>query len=240
MAKFADQMKNIITATHLNYEIKGLQPLTAVNFLNIIITTNHDRPVLVETSDRRYALFKASDKFLKTDHYYETLGIHLKETKVARAFFDYLKTRDLSKYSNSFQSSRPITDYYVQSRKSAIPILQKFLSSLIRTERYYSSSRYSMPSNQRSENTPQVPMQHSTPIIVECSASMLFKDFTRFQENGKYQSTMTQTTFFLKLKSVQGISKKNSFGITTYVLDYTIIYEFLMQNNEFDEDAFIE
>jgi hypothetical protein len=240
MAKFADQMKNIITATHLNYEIKGLQPLTAVNFLNIIITTNHDRPVLVETSDRRYALFKASDKFLKTDHYYETLGIHLKENKVARAFFDYLKTRDLSKYSNSFQSSRPITDYYVQSRKSAIPILQKFLSSLIRTERYYSSSRYSMPSNQRSENTPQVPMQHSTPIIVECSASMLFKDFTRFQENGKYQSTMTQTTFFLKLKSVQGISKKNSFGVTTYVLDYTVIYESLMQNNEFDEDAFIE
>jgi len=240
MAKFADQMKNIITASHLNYEIKGLQPLTAVNFLNIIITTNHDRPVLVETSDRRYALFKASDKFLKTDHYYETLGIHLKNTKVARAFFEYLKTRDLSKYSNSFQSSRPITDYYVQSRKSAIPILQKFMSALIRTERYYSSSRYAMPNNQRNETMPQNPIQTSNPIVVECSASMLFKDFTRFQENGKYQTTMTQTTFFSKLKSVQGISKKISFGVNTYVLDYTIIYEHLSQNNEFDEDAFIE
>ena len=87
LAKYADQLKNLTTCGQINYEIKGVMSSTCNNYINILITTNHEKPVLVETSDRRFVLFKASDIHLKNVEYYATLGTHLKSKEVARAFY---------------------------------------------------------------------------------------------------------------------------------------------------------
>lgn len=213
MSKYADQMKNLITCDSINYEIKGLQPLTASNYINIVITTNHERPVLVETSDRRYVLFKASDKYVKNDEYYLRLASHLKLQKVAIAFFQYLQKRDLTKYSFNFQASRPMTDYYLQARKNSIPILQRFLSALISSRREK---------------------------LLEISTTGLFRDFTKFQEIGKFQSTMTLHTFCMKLRALPGIVKKNEYGTSLICIQVDTLYQHLCENHEFDEDATIE
>jgi len=213
MGKYADQMKNLITSNTINYEIKGLQPLTTANFINIVITTNHERPVLVETSDRRYVLFKASDFYLRNDEYYLNLAAHLKDSRVAKAFYKYLMQRDLTKYAFNFQSSRPLTEYYLQSRKGSIPVVQRFLSALINTKRYLNDG------------------------IAECSILLLFRDFTKFQECGKFQSSMTQSTFSMRLKGIPGIDKKTRQGSTFFYLHYAEIQKHLCENYEYDEDA---
>lgn len=220
LAKFADQMKNLITADHVNYEIKGIQPMTAKNFINIVITTNHEKPVLVETSDRRYVLFKASDMYLKDENYYFNLGNHLKKKIVARAFYEFLKTRDLSKYASNFQRSRPVTEYYLQVRKASIPVMQRFLSALLNHPRYWK-----IEDDKR---------------IAEFSITMLFKEFNKFQEAGNFQSNMTQTTFSTKIKNISGITRKSKLGSFLYRLEHETIFAQLQQNHEYDEDCTID
>jgi len=233
MAKFADQLKNLITTTTINYEIKGISPITAQNYINIVITTNHDRPVLIESSDRRYALFKASDVFLKDDNYYLQLANHLKRKDVARAFFDFLKARDLSNYPGNFQRSRPLTEYYLQARSASIPILPRFLSAIVNTQRYISGCAASSDGAPASDSA-------SEANGGECSCLLLFRDFLRFQECGRFQSNMTQNIFSLKLKSVTGIARKFKRGGYLYEIDYGALRASLVQNNEYDEDAIID
>ena len=221
LTKFADHLKNMITADKINYEIKGLMPASAKNYLNIIITTNHERPVLVETSDRRYVLFKASDVHLRNPQYYIDLGAHLRNPKVAKAFYLFLMKRDISKYVNHFQNARPVTDYYLQSRKSSIPIVAKFISCLINSKKY-------------------VKTQPPAPEIGEVSASNLFKDFVAFIEIGRFQSTMTLTAFGLKIKNIEGIEKTTKRTGKVYTLNYDIIRNFLSLNHEYDEDITLD
>jgi hypothetical protein len=232
MAKFADQLKNLVTAKNLNYEIKGLMPLVCENYLNIVITTNHERPVLVESSDRRYAMFKASDCYLKHDHYYVDLGEHLKRPEVAKAFFVYLASRDISRHGDgNFQKSRPITEYYLQARNASIPIIQRFLSALINTNRYASNA------DRMSDDSVPCPRERSEPV--ECSCTLLFQDFTKFQEYGKFQSNMTHSIFALKIKNVFGIAKKLKRGMYVYEICYKDLFNSLSKNNEFDEEAIL-
>jgi hypothetical protein len=228
LAKYADCLKNLITSTHLNYEIKGLMPMTALNFINVIITTNHERPVLVETSDRRFVLFKASDMHLPNPSYYSKLGSHLKNPKVARAFYQFLMARNLSKYVDNFQASRPVTEYYLQSRKSSISNFHKFISALVNSKKYVKVE----------DTSAMVDYVPPTAIIANAHPKAMFKDFTIFLESGRYQSTMTATGFASKIKSVDGISKANRRdGTPFYILNYTVIREVLQKNNEFDDEV---
>jgi hypothetical protein len=220
LAKYADHLKNLTTSSHTNYEIKGLMPMVARNYLNIIITTNHERPVLVETSDRRFVLFKASDIHLGNPSYYRNLGAHLKIPGVSRAFYQFLMGRDLTKYVDHFQTSRPMTEYYMQTRQNSISVVHKFISALINSQKYVSNNN----------NTK-----------VEVSSACLFKDFIHFIELGRFQSTMTSTGFSSKMKSIEGISKcyKKS-GPFFYSLNYPQIRAALLKNHEYDEDITID
>ena len=191
------------------------------NYINILITTNHERPVLVETSDRRFVLFKASDVHLKTPKYYIDLANHLQSPEVARAFYQFLMARDLSRYISNFQASRPMTDYYLQSRQSSISTINKFISGIINA--HYSSSSSAVATKQ-----------------VLCHG--FFKDFVRFLEVGRYQSTMTMGTFTTKIKNIKGITSitADSQGSPRYVLNFQDIRDGLIENHEYDQDIFFE
>ena len=65
-----------------------------------------------------------------------TLGKHLEDPLVARAFFQFAMGRDLSKYAPGigFQRSRPITDFHLEMRKQCIPPERLFLSAVANSE----------------------------------------------------------------------------------------------------------
>ena len=231
LSKYADHLKNLTTASHINYEIKGLSPMSAKNYLNIIITTNHERPVLVETSDRRFVLFKASDIQLGKPLYYHTLGSHLKRPDVARAFFQFLMARDLAKYVDHFQTSRPVTDYYLQARKNSISNLHKFISALINSKKYVKVE----------EGTSAPDYVAPTAIIVNVHPKIVFQEFIRFLESGRYQSTMTATGFASKMKVIEGVTRSNRRdGTPFYSLNYTVIRYALHKSHEYDDEITLD
>ena len=231
LSKYADHLKNLTTASHVNYEIKGLSPMIAKNYLNIIITTNHERPVLVETSDRRFVLFKASDIHLGKPLYYSTLGGHLKRPQVARAFYQFLMARDLAKYVDHFQTSRPVTDYYLQARKNSISNLHKFISALINSKKYV----------RQEEDTSAPDYVAPTAIIVNVHPKIVFQEFIRFLESGRYQSTMTATGFASKMKVIDGVNRASRRdGTPFYSLNYTVMRHALQKSHEYDDEITLD
>jgi hypothetical protein len=230
LSKYADHLKNLTTSSHINYEIKGLSPMVVKNYLNIIITTNHERPVLVETSDRRFVLFKASDIYLGNPPYYRALGSHLKRPQVARAFYQFLMARDLTKYVDHFQTSRPVTDYYLQARKNSISNLHKFISALINSKKYAKTEDTSVPD--------YVP---PTAIIVNVHPKIVFQEFIRFLDSGRYQSTMTATGFASKIKLIEGVNRSSRRdGTPFYSLNYTVMRHALQKSHEYDDEITLD
>ena len=76
-------------------------------------------------------MFECSPIYFSDKEYFsdkDNLGAHLERPKVARAFYQHLLTRDLSKYSHSysFQHSRPITDCYRAAQQNSIPVISRF------------------------------------------------------------------------------------------------------------------
>jgi hypothetical protein len=239
LAKYADQLKNLTTCGQINYEIKGVMSSTCNNYINILITTNHEKPVLVETSDRRFVLFRASDIYLKNPEYYAKLGNHLKSKEVARAFYQFLMLRDVSKYISNFQSTRPMTEYYIQSRQSSISTIHKFISGILNN--HYNKRKGSVNNNNSNSTAAQKKIPHN----------IFFKDFVRFLENGRYQSTMTLGTFISKVKNIKGIemtdvvdndnnNNSGSSGGPYYILHLEDIRQALIENNEYDPDIYFE
>jgi len=218
LSKFADHLKNLVTADKVHFEVKGLTPDKTSNYINIVITTNHERPVLVETSDRRYVLFKASDVHLSEPNYYQELAAHLKRPEVARAFYDFLCCRDIEeKYPDHFQASRPVTEYYKESRKISIPIVQRFLSAVVNSRKYAQG-----------------------PAAAEVSASVFFKDFLQYVEVGRFQTCITSCKFGTLLKNVRGLSTARKQRGNVYLVDHDQLRSHLIQNHEFDEDAIFD
>ena len=62
--------------------------------------------------------------------YFQALARHLERSEVARAVFQFLMARDLSRYPYHFQSSRPKTAYYRAAQLASIPVLMRFLSAI--------------------------------------------------------------------------------------------------------------
>lgn len=140
--------------------------------------------------------------------------------------------RNLERYQSNFQSTRPLTDYYIQSRKASIPVLQRFLSAIVNSNKYCKKPTLDLANMFSSSNHDK--------IIGNCTATVLYKDFVSFQDSGRFQSTMTQTTFIGKIKNISGIQHKKTSGVISFELDLDAIRTNLIQNYEFDEDAYFE
>jgi hypothetical protein len=138
--------------------------------------------------------------------------------------------RDLTKYVDHFQTSRPVTDYYLQSRKNSISNIHKFISALINSKKYAKIEDTSAPD--------YVP---PTAIIVNVHPKILFQEFLRFLESGRYQSTMTATGFASKLKAIEGANKSHKRdGTPFYSLNYTVMRQALHKSHEYDDEITLD
>ena len=93
--KEADKMKALITETTSTVEVKGLDACTISNHTNYIMATNHDVPLRIESSDRRYAVIRASSEKCGDYLYFNTLAELCSSAEVAKHFYKFLATLDL-------------------------------------------------------------------------------------------------------------------------------------------------
>ncbi|AHC55080.1 highly derived D5-like helicase-primase [Tunisvirus fontaine2] len=87
--KSFDVIKHLITEKTVQIERKGVETTEEESFVNFLLTTNNTFSVKVEQSDRRYAMFRCSDKRAKDFDYFRGLARCLTD-ECARHFIKFL------------------------------------------------------------------------------------------------------------------------------------------------------
>jgi hypothetical protein len=82
-----DNLKSIITDESYTINEKNIPRFEAENVNNLVVVTNHNYPVRVEASDRRYVVFDCKTKYLGKLDYWKALSDGMDE-----AFYDNLFT----------------------------------------------------------------------------------------------------------------------------------------------------
>ena len=205
----SDQIKDFITNPTLNYEKKGKDTIVLANVANLILTSNNANSLTVSPDDRRFALFQCSSMHKGDTDYFNKLGAHLERPEVARAYYQYLKSMDLSAYPISFQHARPITEYYKESQHTSIPIISRFFSALVNAD------------------FPEI----------RVPARDLYGKYVEFHTHGNYKYLMTETAFGRETIRVVGITKTRTKAGHFYLLEHPAIKKHLVDMNEYDADA---
>jgi hypothetical protein len=205
----ADQLKDFITNPTVNYEKKGRDTIVVSNFANLIMTSNNANALTVSSDDRRFALFHCSSVHKGDVQYFNELGAHLERPDVARAYYQYLMSLDLSDYPTSFQHRRPITEYYKEAQHNSIPVISRFFSAMV----------------------------NAAPEERKYSCRQLYKSYETFQIGGNYKFLMTETAFGRETKKIKGVASKRTDKARFYILDLVEIQKYLEEMNEFDHDA---
>jgi hypothetical protein len=84
--ELADELKNIITRTTVNYEKKYFDSKTINDYANYFFTTNNELAFNIEVSDRRYYFIEAPETKLNDDDYTKFYRALEDETKLIQAF----------------------------------------------------------------------------------------------------------------------------------------------------------
>lgn len=63
-----DKIKSLITDSHVQIDPKGIAPYRTDIMGNYILCTNHADSIIISESDRRYAVFEASDAHINECH----------------------------------------------------------------------------------------------------------------------------------------------------------------------------
>jgi len=120
-----DNIKSFITQKTFNKEIKGCTQEKGLRSLcDIILTTNNDNCMKVSDSDRRWVIVETNEDVVGDAKYFKKLWKTLDDKRTMRAFFQFLKDRDLSDFNP--QLDKPETGIYKEFAKSSLSPIQMF------------------------------------------------------------------------------------------------------------------
>lgn len=126
--RFVGQMKNMLTSSTLNYEQKGVDPITLRNFNRVIITTNLDLPCKVEADDRRYVMFECSPARRGDKAYFDGFARYLRDPRNQAAIAAQLRAVDLS--AVNWMADRPVSELYREARYDCLDLVLRFMEAL--------------------------------------------------------------------------------------------------------------
>lgn len=69
IGRSSGQLKNVITGNLLEVEKKFHDAIQTLNFVNMFVISNQEIPVWVESTERRFEVFRVSDKYLNNTEY---------------------------------------------------------------------------------------------------------------------------------------------------------------------------
>ena len=211
----ASQLKNKITEPIITLQNKYVKPFTVENYGRYIFFSNQDNPVKVEDTDRRYVIFKTSDRYARLTpddpvkvKYFSELKAALADSNVIYSFMHHLRGRDISHVN---WEDRPMTESYVISRELNIPIFAEFL------EKYC----FETPGIQFVNNLNQT------------TKSQFFTEFNKFLDRTRNTAiTMKERTFYIECKKHKFIVSKKTPGTDIRIIEINrnIAFEYLKIN----------
>lgn len=175
----ADKLKSLITMSKVNIEKKGKDPIKLDNLTNIIMTTNHDVPVVLEETDRRFVLVMASSERRGDTAFWHRIhrgpnNIHHPTTLAA--YHHYLLHKDISTFD--LQRDRPITQLYKDVKQSFVPYHARFF------QRFIERADESIEGNEWSAHSLFQSMKDSAPLGLQLSETRFGRDIRIYTDDG--------------------------------------------------------
>jgi hypothetical protein len=132
---FEGRLKSMITENTLMVNSKNMRPYEIRNVARTIITTNKPNPIPIDvkSKDRRYVVFKATDKYLtKSSKFWTGLYNHMRNPDVMSALYQWYMSFDLEDFD--WSKRRPITQAYKEMCNLYSPIEALFFEELYDTK----------------------------------------------------------------------------------------------------------
>lgn len=211
----SDKIKNIITAEDIAWERKGIDGVKINNCGRYLIFSNNDTPVMIEMSDRRFVVYICADDVRNNREYFKELYASFKDEQKVRAFYDYLKSIDVSDWDSI--NDRPLTKAYKNIQSANIPVIARFL------EYFVDNCKNSKDENDYLFNGKRI----------ECSA--LFKLFSSWCIEQNMKVLFNTTKFGRALNDYNGISRAKFQGIRGYAIDIDVLYKHLKDNGYIED-----
>jgi hypothetical protein len=110
-----DDLKSLITADTRDYEDKGIKSYQLRSYINLVMTTNHEVPVVLSDTNRRFVLVRASSARRGQHGYWENIHAQLAKPEVKRAYMNRLLTLNLSGFNPRVF---PLTEFHLEVKKT--------------------------------------------------------------------------------------------------------------------------
>jgi hypothetical protein len=146
-------------------------------YTNIMMTTNNETPVVIEDTDRRFMLVKASSEKLGDTAFWD--DIHAKFPVQASAYHAYLLSKDLSSFIPWDKSTIPKTQYYNDVKQSFLPYHAKFFQHQVELEMAMEWSARNLFSRMKAE----------APVALQLNETRFGRDMRLYVEAGVLKKT---------------------------------------------------
>ena len=211
----SSHFKNKITEPRITLVNKYVKPFEVENYGRYIFFSNQDNPVKVEDTDRRYVIFKTSEKYAKLKpgdpvkvHYFRSLRRAMDDPNVAFSFMQYLRDKDISEIN---WEDRPLTESYKLSRELNIPVFAEFI------EKYCFETDYITFTNN----------------VTKTIKAQFFGEFNKFLDRTKNSGlTMKERTFYIECKKYPFITQNqdSETKIRMFLINRALAFEYLKAN----------
>lgn len=209
----SDKIKNIITAEQVAWERKGIDGININNCGRYLFFSNNETPVKIESSDRRYVVYKCSNDRQNDSVYFKKMSKMFNDDEVIKTFYSYLLNIDISNWDSI--NDRPITEAYQDIQSANTPAMAKWLE-----ERYYELNHL-------------IEMESDEDVLEEhkiISSKTLYIIYTGWlNENGFKKMEYNTTKFGREIAKYDGISKKRNKSGIVYVIDYEVLKTFMIR-----------
>ena len=206
--KYTERLKSAITDATINYQAKYVMSMTISNFSRWILSTNNRRAIKASVSDRRFVAVECDNCLRNNSEYFGPLSNLLKDDRVAKAFYDCLLLRDISGWD---ATRRPMTSLYRDLKMASVPILSRWLASLVEAKAN----------------------------LVKMSATSLLTQYKDWCKQNGFEVTAQQsnsTNFGTDIKKYGGVVQKKIQGIKGYHIDWRILQTWLVDNQHLQPD----
>jgi len=210
----SDKIKNIITAEQVAWERKGIDGININNCGRYLFFSNNETPVKIESSDRRYVVYKCSNDRQNDSVYFKEMSKMFNDDAVIKTFYNYLMHDvDISDWDSI--NDRPITEAYQDIQSANTPAMAKWLE-----ERYYELNHLI-----EMESDDDVLQEHK--VIPSKTLYLIYTEW--LNGNGFKKMEYNTTKFGREIAKYDGISKKRNKSGIVYVIDYEVLKTFMIR-----------
>ncbi len=195
--QYIDDIKNLITASHINIRELYKDNMKYTNYLRIFFSTNNDNPIKIRDTSRRFFILKILKIMPK--NYYKKLGNLLKNENGLKSILSFFKKLDIGNYHPA--KNMPKTEFLKEMAQFNRPLVYEWLEEFIVTQKKEKS------------------FYTGVELLKDYQHFLL--------DNGYKEYTINSKTFKAMLEPIEGIEYKRSKRARGFQLYKKIIIEFI-------------